>query len=297
MSSSLCALRRSRILVAAVFALAAACVAPNQLVEDASTTTVVAEQSIDDRVPSADDPLRVVFAGDSVMAGLVPPLEAAFAETSAAEGRFVLTPSIVRDPAVFFTWERHLEEFDPEVVIVLMGTWEAMIIEGEAGIEDLDTTEPSWGDVYRVEVLAPWVELLAEGGAHVIWVGMPAVNPGAPAVRILQLNLAVADLARQREYLTYVDPAPLAGEVATGTVHETMIIDGREVRVRQVDGLHLCPAGAALLAEPVLAELAKLVGLPAATHWRTGSWDQHEMSPGAPTYPEHACPPVDAPPT
>lgn len=281
---------RIRFLVAAVLALAAACSVPEQLVEDASTTTVVPDQSNTARALSPEDPLRVVFAGDSVMAGLVPPLEAAFAETSAATGRFVLTPSILRDPAVLFTWERQLEEFDPEVVIVLMGTWEAMIIEGEAGIEDVDATETSWGDAYREQVLAPWVELLAEGGAQVIWVGMPPVNPGAPALRILQLNLAVADLARERDYLTYVDPAPLTGEV--GTVLETMVIDGREVRIRQVDGLHLCPAGAALLAEPVLAELAMLFGLPMATRWRDGSWDQHEMSPGAPTYPEHACPQV-----
>ncbi len=245
------------------------------------------------RTPSEAEPLRIVLAGDSVMAGLVPPLLAAFEESGTATGRFVLTPSILRDPAVRFTWERQIEAFDPEVVVVLMGTWEAMIVEG-AQDPGAPAGREAWAARYRDELLGPWVDLLSSGGAAVLWVGMPPVVDGAVARRIPALNAAFAALAAQRDDLTYIDPAPLAGP--DGALLEVAEVDGAVRRLRQVDGLHLCPAGALLLAEPVLAVLDQGHGVSFGARWREGGWHDDETSPGTPTYPAASCPaPAGAP--
>lgn len=270
--------------------LGAGCVSPEPGADTGATGSTAVAVATTQRVPSPEDPLRVVFAGDSVMAGLVPPLEAAFEERGAAVGRFVLTPSILRDPAVRFTWERQIEAFDPEVVVVLMGTWEAMIVEGSEGSEgSLGTPgSPEWLAAYRDELLVPWVDLLAAGGASIIWVGMPPVVEGAVAARIPALNAAFEALAAERDDLAYVDPGVLAGP--DGGLAEVRTIDGVETRLRQVDGLHLCPGGAALLAEPVLALLEADHAIAFGDRWRTGDWPADEISPGTPTYPAVDCP-------
>lgn len=264
----------------------AGCASDGSTAPATSTTAAVTTTTV--RAPSPDDPLRVVLAGDSVMAGLVPPLQAAFEETGAAEGRFVLTPSILRDPAVRFTWERQLEEFEPEVVVVLMGTWEAMIVEGAAAGAAAPGSD-EWVAGYRAELLEPWVDLLTAGGADVVWVGMPPVAEGEVAALLPALNAAFAGLADERDDLVYVPPgaltAPGGGPLGTA--------DGAAggAPLRQVDGLHLCPAGAARLAADVLDVLAERHDLPLGGAWtHEAAWSAAEISPGTPTYPPAACP-------
>jgi hypothetical protein len=217
-------------------------------------------------------------------------LLAAFDEQGAAEGRFVLTPSILRDPAVRFTWRRQVEEFAPEVVIVLMGTWEAMIMEGEdlPGAEEPGSL--AWVAHYKNEVLEPWVDLLTADGARVIWVGMPPISEGMSATRITELNAIVERLAGTRDDLTYVAPGSLTG--TGGDPIEALEINGVQQRIRQVDGLHLCPAGAELLASEVLDVLHIVAAFPLGEGWRDMPWEDHEMSPGTRTYSAAACPPL-----
>ncbi|MEL7207036.1 MAG: hypothetical protein AAGK32_02185, partial [Actinomycetota bacterium] len=47
---------------------------------------------------------------------------------------------------------------------------------------------------------------------------------------------------------------------------------GTAQRVRRVDGLHLCPEGAARIAEPVFAHLVEQWNVTVAEDWETGDW-------------------------
>lgn len=58
------------------------------------------------RQPTAEDPLRVTFAGDSVMAEFAPAMIEALQGTGETVGRFVLSPSIARDGAANLIWQQ-----------------------------------------------------------------------------------------------------------------------------------------------------------------------------------------------
>ncbi|OWY59645.1 hypothetical protein B7486_73460, partial [cyanobacterium TDX16] len=76
------------------------------------------------RVPTAEDPLRVLLAGDSVMAGLAPAVTAAVESGGAADATFTLTPALPHQDLDWAGWQARLAELDPEVVVVLVGVWE-----------------------------------------------------------------------------------------------------------------------------------------------------------------------------
>lgn len=304
------------IVAAAVVLAAAGCVDEGELVAS-SSSGLDGEQGDGDpdgtdgpsattdaplRRPTASDPLRVILAGDSVMAGLAPALDAAFGSSGAIESRFILTPSVIRDPAARFTWERQVTEFSPEVVVMLLGTWEAMIIEGEQRGEGSATSTTSssgavvvdpadterWIARYKEDLLVPWVDMMTDDGAQLVWVGMPAIAPGAASSRIEAMNEAISELAAQRDDLVFVDPSVVEGP--DGEMREVLEMDGRPRRVRQVDGLHLCPAGAELLAGEVLGVLDSLFVIPFGEGWRDPTWYDNQLSSGALTYPPEACP-------
>jgi hypothetical protein len=231
------------------------------------------------------DPLRVTLAGDSVMAGLAPAVEAALEGGGGAEVEFVLTPSILRDATVRFSWAEQLETFDPDVVVMFVGTWELGEVTNAIGTA-VGPQDPAWRETYERDVLDPWVELVTSAGAEILWLGAPAVP--APEVNALfdSLNTSYRALPDRFPAVTYLDStAALAGPEA-GFQPTVTAADGTELRVRQVDGLHLCPDGAVLLAGALLAELEDERDLSVAPGWEHGSWRDHEE------YPIENCPPL-----
>ncbi len=215
-------------------------------------------------------PLRVAMAGDSVMAGLDPAVRWALQGSGAAEVRFVLTPSLLRDPTVRFTWTQQLDSFDPDVVVMFVGTWET----GQV----LDP------DSYPEEVLDPWVELLVSRGAEVVWIGNPLVGGDEANERFATLNGLLAELPDRWPQVTYL-PAGLALDSPDGTFQPTLELDdGTVVRTRQLDGLHLCPDGAGLLADLVLGELGGRWQVEPVPGWRDGGWRDEAV------YPADQCP-------
>jgi hypothetical protein len=233
------------------------------------------------RRPTAEDPLRIVLAGDSVMAGLAPALKAAVEADGTSQVRFVLTPSILRDPTVRFKWNQELEGFNPEVIVMFVGTWESEVLRTGTGAA---STDPTWRTQYEANVLDPWLQLITSRGASVIWIGNPAVGNAEANAAFAALNEAYAELPDRWPSVTYLSaqeplngPAPGFHDVITGD-------DGSWVRTRQIDGLHLCPAGAALLAEEVVRELTSVWKANEAPNWQDGDWR------GADVYPGGSCP-------
>ena len=76
------------------------------------------------RQPTPEDPLRVVLAGDSVMNGLAPAIATALNEGGDSQVQFDLAPSIARDTASRVLWQQQLDATSPDLVVMLIGTWE-----------------------------------------------------------------------------------------------------------------------------------------------------------------------------
>ncbi len=138
-------------------------------------------------------------------------------------------------------------------------------------------------------------EMLGPGGAvGVVFLEFPPTGPvvdpsATPAeVRAQDANRAAGEAAWNR--IVRHLPSVFPGRVLYLPVASSVLLDGRFtawlppatapsapkdrwVRVRTVDDVHLCPAGAARYANAVLGDLTRLFGLrPTGARWSTGPW-------------------------
>lgn len=269
-----------------VVAVAAGFSAGRSLPDD----TVVSQAAPTTTVPA--EPVHVVLAGDSVMAGLVPAVEAALEPTGRVTVDFVVTPSILRDPSIRFSWGQDLDRLDPDLVVMFVGTWEDREVllppaEGSqpGGVVTLDPADARWSERYRREVVDPWLALITSAGARVVWIGAPPVADPARSEFFDELNGVFEGLSDDWSQVTYLDPSRALGRGGSSFADVVLLPDGTAVRLRQVDGLHLCPAGAQLLAELVVAEVAGASNVPVVDRWQNGAW---RGDPGL--YPPAGCP-------
>jgi peptidoglycan/LPS O-acetylase OafA/YrhL len=232
------------------------------------------------RHPSASDPLRVMFVGDSVMQDAEPGIAAALQATGAVKvvaqtafGGFGLS----RSGAWRADWPAEVARYRPELV---MGTW-------------------SWDDEVAQADPAGYAALLDQALQTLLSPG-----DGVDAVVLLQFpktgsNPADSDTAQRvaaaeaEEARRQVWNAVAAGseelwpgQVAYLPVASSVEVNGhytawlpqaggRWVRARKIDNAHICPAGAVALGQAVVSQLSPLVGLPpAAPGWWAGSWTQ-----------------------
>lgn len=217
------------------------------------------------RVPTAGDPLRVLLAGDSVMAGLAPAVTAAVESGGGADATFTLTPALPHQDLDWAGWQARLAELDPEVVVVLVGVWERTYS---------NISNPAWRAGFDAGVRDPFAQMITDSGARLVWVGMPAVPNAALSLEFAALNQAFQQQAEASTDGTvqYVD-GPAAVAAPDGT-HPAVIPrpGGTLARVRQVDGTHLCADGSTLIARSVLATLQEDWQVPVSSGWTTDIW-------------------------
>jgi hypothetical protein len=217
------------------------------------------------RVPTPEDPLRVLLAGDSVMAGLAPAVTSALESGGAADATFTLSPTLPHEDLDWAGWQARLAELQPEVVVVLVGVWERT---------EVSIADPAWRSGWDAAVRDPFAEMVDAAGARLLWVGMPAVPQVALSLEFAALNDAFQEQAAQATdgSVQYVD-GPAAVAAPDGT-HPAVIPrpGGRLARVRQVDGTHLCADGSTLMARAVLETLQGDWQVPVGETWTTDAW-------------------------
>ena len=249
---------------------------------DTTTTTVAPTTTTTlppgGRVPTPEDPLRVLLAGDSVMAGLAPAITAALESGGAAESTFTLTPALPHQDLDWAGWQARLAELDPEVVVVLVGVWERT---------HSDITDPAWRDTFDALVRDPFAQMVTGSGARLVWVGMPSVPQGALSLEFAALNQAFQDQATAAADGAVQNVDGPAAVAAPDGGHPEVIprTDGAPARVRQIDGTHLCADGSILIARAVVATLQADWQVPVGTGWTTGDWRAGIGTPAQ-------CPPV-----
>ena len=223
-------------------------------------------------------PYRTWILGDSVMEGGSPGITAALQATKAvsvvdntSSGGWGLTT----DPNWATEVHETLTTYRPQIVI---GTWSW---DGRQAL-----AHPA---AYRA-LLWRFLSTLLAPGDGVLLVVLPQFPQTGPNIFLSGAALSRADWVRQTER-----------EVAWNTIAKQVVNDfpgravflptqqvfaprgrfyvwlksneGRWLRARMVDSIHLCPYGAALLGALVLDDLTPVLKLPAAsTGWEAGSW-------------------------
>jgi hypothetical protein len=209
-------------------------------------------------------PRRITLVGDSVMGEVAAAVAAATAGRADVDYVLTIGTANVNDDW-WDVWPRAVARDRPDDVAVLVGPWE---------INRSDLGTPSWARWYG-DRLDRWADQLTARGAHLVW-----LTPAPARAADIDEKLAVVDVQyaalAARRHVALVDTAGALG----GTSYVERAADGG--RLRRVDGLHLCPAGAARIADALLQSL----DVPTNPGWRDGPWTRAE-----PAYSAAECPP------
>lgn len=213
-----------------------------------TSTTRAPEEPIgvcrDELTPEA--PLRLWIGGDSLAGSLGPALGEQAAATGVVQPVFDTRVSSGVSTPEFFDWPEHVIEslptHDPEIVVFIIGAndWKAPT--------ESSASAATWRGEYEVQV----EELLAllegtPGSRHVFWVGSPPMQERQKDTGVREVNAVAREVIDRHEHATYVDAYALFAGDDGGYTPELTGPDGKTVRVRAGDGVHLTEAGAELL--------------------------------------------------
>lgn len=207
-------------------------------------------------------PPTLLLLGDSVMQEVAAGVDAAFGP--AVETTYVGTPTLGDDLHFAEEWERLRAEDPPELVVVMVGTWELLLV----------SEQSEWEASYRRN-LDPIVRAITED-SELVWLIHPPLQDPASDARLDQLTAIWADLPHQYDGVSTLD----AGRAVApdGEFHTLLTVaDGRELLVRQLDGRHLCPEGVVLVAGAVIDEVGPLLGADPQPGWEDGAWRDDEL--------------------
>ena len=197
-----------------------------------------------------DAPLRLWIGGDSLAGSLGPALGEQAAATGVVQPVFDTRVSSGVSTPELFDWPQHVTEslptHDPEIVVFIIGAndWKAPT--------ESSASAATWRGEYEVQV-EEMLGLLegTPGARHVFWVGSPPMQDEQKDVGVREVNAVAREVVERHEHATYVDAYALFAGDDGGYTPELTGPDGKTVRVRASDGVHLTEAGAKLLGSHV----------------------------------------------
>jgi hypothetical protein len=208
------------------------------------------------RRPVGRDKLRVVIVGDSLAAGVGYFAGRVFRPSLVdiqRHGR--LSTGLARPD--YFDWfasmGKIVEGYDPDLVIVMIGENDQQNLLTASGRLETPRNSRDWAPAYgaRVEAL---MRIATEGGARVVWVGLP-VQRERTRWRFIQRQNRLFEQASERVGdVAFLDAWDLFDK--PNGDYTAYYRDGNHVKlVREGDGLHLTAVGYGILVREV-AELA-----------------------------------------
>jgi len=208
--------------------------------------------------PLTDGKPRVVaLAGDSMMAvGLSDMLlrETAGDRNVRIVKAFRSGTGLAR-PDVF-DWIREypamIGDEQPDAVIVAIGA-----NDGQGFVEDgkvLAFGSDGWVKVYEQRTAA-FLEMLTQNGARVVWVGLPPMKSGQYDQKTAEINRIAFSVVSQYPQATWWNPQPYIGDESGAYREFQTTPDGKSIRLRAPDGIHLSDEGAALLSPALISWL------------------------------------------
>ncbi|MGD0546675.1 MAG: DUF459 domain-containing protein [Terracidiphilus sp.] len=199
-------------------------------------------------------PRVVALAGDSMMAvGLSAELmrEAAADKNLRVVKVFRSGTGLAR-PEVFNWMDEYpamLGAEKPDVVIVAIGAndGQGFVVDGKV----LPYGSAGWSKVYQ-ERLAEFLAMVGAGGARVVWVGLPPMRVPVYDEKITDLNRIAFTVVSQSPHAHWLNSASYVGDEAGRYREFATLANGRTMRIRATDGIHLSDEGAGLLTTVLL---------------------------------------------
>jgi hypothetical protein len=208
-----------------------------------STTTTTTLPSL--RQPTAAKPLTILDVGDSLGEDLglglgytldsnplVHVIQAAKGDTGLARPDY-------------YNWPAHLEallnEYHPQVVIILIGGNDAQSFDYNNGVVDFGSAE--WHTVYSARVALVMSEVL-KAKAKLLWVGLPIMQNPVFAASMQMLNAIYKVQAARHPGLVQFFPTWSLFSNAQGQYDAYLTnSSGQTVLARDGDGIHIAPPG------------------------------------------------------
>jgi hypothetical protein len=205
---------------------------------------------------SAAEPLRLLVAGDSMVELLGRTLVNSIDDDGKVKARIDVKygTGLVRLDA--FDWLAHARDLastPADLTLVMIGGNDAQDISARGARLEMATAK--WQAEYARRARQVMTTLTADG-RRVVWVGMPVPRSAKLRRAFESLNSAVRSAAAGNRLVTYVD---VWADFAPGGRYVDYLDDGsgREVKVRNRDGIHLARPGAELLARKLRALIVK----------------------------------------
>jgi hypothetical protein len=147
-----------------------------------------------------------------------------------------------------FDWMRQypamLASEHPDIVIVALGA-----NDGQGFVQDgevLPFGSDKWTSVYRKR-LSDFLDMITADGAQVVWMGLPPMKTDTYNRKMETINRIVYTVVTERPQASWWNPTPYIAD-ETGAFREFLVSpEGKTIRIRAADGIHLSDEGAALL--------------------------------------------------
>ncbi|MDP1828108.1 MAG: DUF459 domain-containing protein [Archangium sp.] len=138
-----------------------------------------------------------------------------------------------------------LQRERPRFVVISLGANDATNL--REGDEQVDYGEPRWRQVYGARVEAMMRALTADG-TRVLWLTLPPMRDKRLSARAAYLNRIFTQSARKVPRVEFLEVDLLVGNRERQFATFVQSPDGRLLRYRLDDGVHLAPAGARAVA-------------------------------------------------
>lgn len=208
-------------------------------------------------IPGASSQTYIALVGDSMMAvGLAPNLKRMIEKNSLGKvvhayksGTGLARPDV-------FNWLNEYPKMlggkTPGIVICAIGANDGQGIEVNKKAFKFGTA--AWDEEYARRVGA-FSELLLKGGAKVYWVLLPHMRSPVYDQRMQNLNTFLQAKFKDVPNLVFISPDSLIAGRSVNAYVESAQVNGKQVRLRGEDGIHLSDGGARNLAEGILKSL------------------------------------------
>jgi lysophospholipase L1-like esterase len=203
--------------------------------------------------PTAASPLRVLIVGDSLGIDMGGPLQNDLDNTGVTTASLDGRESTGLTRPDYFNWPAELESdirtAHPQVVVIMMGANDPQDFPGPP---DIPYSSPQWNPMYAQRV-ATFMQIAENGGATVIWVGMPPMQNAGLSAQMADLNtLDQQQAALQHPPVHFLSIWTLIGTAKGAYTPFITNAAGQVVNVRTPDGTHLTPAGGEVISQDVL---------------------------------------------
>jgi hypothetical protein len=213
-------------------------------------------------VPTAEHPLKVWLAGDSLMGAISDSLGGVFSHDPrlAVSIDFRIGTGLAR-PDVFNWADRFQQQMiavNPDVVVLTFGTNDDQDMSRDGHRVALGSAD--WQATYaqRVDQI---LSIVGNGTRQVIWLGIPAVRRARLNHTKDIINQIIKEAVVGRSGVSYLDTGSVLNTPAGAYTTFLIGSGGKPVAVRAADGIHLTPSGANRVTPLILAPIQRAWGL------------------------------------